>query len=56
MIKRDLRSDKDFQAAIAELEIDESGLDNEFEDEAQVIDEVRGFGSESSISDDEDAF
>jgi hypothetical protein len=54
MIRRDLRTEKDFLSAIAELEIDESGLDNEFEDDSQVLDEVRGFGSESSISDEEE--
>jgi ribosome maturation factor RimP len=55
-IDRPLRTEKDFLSAIAELEIDESGLDNEFEDESQVLDEVRGFGSESgsSMSDDEE--
>lgn len=43
MLRKDLRSEKEFLAAIQELEIDESGVDNEFEDEAQTyIDEVRG--------------
>lgn len=54
MIRRDLRTEKDFLTAIAELEIDESGMDNEFEDESQVLDEVRGFGNESAISDEEE--
>lgn len=56
MIKKDLRSEKDFLAAIAELEIDESGLDNDYEDDNQVLDEVRGFGAESggSMSDDDE--
>ncbi len=43
ILRKDLRSEKDFQGAIQELEIDESAVDNEFEDEAQTyIDEVRG--------------
>ncbi|HMN68354.1 MAG TPA: hypothetical protein PKC28_07425 [Bdellovibrionales bacterium] len=43
MLRKDLRSEKEFLAAIQELEIDESAVDNEFEDEAQTyIDEVRG--------------
>lgn len=46
MIRRDLRTQKDFVAAIQELEIDESGLDNDFEEEdTQYIDEVRGMGT-----------
>ena len=43
MLRKDLRSEKEFLAAIQELEIDESAVENEFEDEAQTyIDEVRG--------------
>lgn len=59
MIRKDLRTEKDFIAAIAELEIDESGLDNDFEDEsAAMIDEVRGVTESSggSMSDDDDGF
>ncbi len=45
MLRKDLRSEKEFLAAIQELEIDESAVDNEFEDEAQAyVDEVRGMG------------
>lgn len=43
ILRKDLRTEKDFTSAIQELEIDESAVDNEFEDEAQTyIDEVRG--------------
>lgn len=58
MIRKDLRSEKDFLAAIAELEIDESGLENEFEDEIQNdLEEVRGVASESGSSlSDEDVY
>ncbi len=49
LLRKDLRSEKDFLAAIQELEIDDSGVDNEFEDEAQsYLDEVRGMSTESS--------
>jgi hypothetical protein len=49
LLRKDLRSEKDFTAAIQELEIDDSGVDNELEDEAQsYLDEVRGMSSESS--------
>jgi hypothetical protein len=48
MLRKDLRSEKEFLAAIQELEIDESGNDSEFEDEAQnYLDEVRGMSSEA---------
>jgi hypothetical protein len=42
-LRKDLRSEKEFLAAIQELEIDESATDSEFEEESQTfIDEVRG--------------
>lgn len=54
VLRKDLRSEKEFLAAIQELEIDESAGENEFEDEAQTfIDEVRGMG-EPAARDDED--
>ena len=54
VLRKDLRSEKEFQAAIQELEIDESNTEGEFEDEAQTyIDEVRGIGEPAS-RDDED--
>jgi len=50
MIRRDLRSQKDFMAAIQELEIDESNLDGDFEEDTQsFIDEVRGVNEGTSI-------
>lgn len=55
MLKKDLKSEKDFLAAIQELEIDESGGDGEFEDEAQsYIDEVRGMSETSGAREEED--
>lgn len=43
MIRKDLANEKDFLTAIQELEIDDSGDDVEFEDDARTyIDEVRG--------------
>ena len=57
MLRKDLRSEKEFLAAIAELEIDESSVDNEFEDETQnYLDEVRGMGSEAVTTRDDDDF
>lgn len=54
MIRRDLKTEKDFLGAIAELEIDESANENEFEDEAQnYIDEVRGV-TETGMSEEEE--
>ncbi|MBL7543767.1 MAG: hypothetical protein JNL11_08115 [Bdellovibrionaceae bacterium] len=50
MIRRDLRTQKDFLSAIQELEIDESNLDGDFEEDTQsYIDEVRGVNEGSSI-------
>jgi hypothetical protein len=57
VLRKDLRTEKDFTAAIAELEIDESALENDFEDEAQsFIDEVRGVTEASSSISDDDEF
>lgn len=57
MLRKDLRSDKEFLAAIQELEIDESASDNDMEDETQTyIDEVRGMGGDVSSSRDDDDF
>jgi hypothetical protein len=54
MIRRDLRTQKDFQAAIQELEIDESELNSDNEDEQQsFIDEVRGIGESTNMDEDE---
>jgi hypothetical protein len=55
MIRKDLRTEKDFLAAIAELEIDEAANDAEFEDESQSFaDEMRGITSEAGMSDEEE--
>lgn len=57
MLRKDLRNEKDFTAAIQELEIDESGVDNEYEDEAQsYLEEVRGMGSETSTERTDDEY
>ncbi|MBX7231033.1 MAG: hypothetical protein K1X29_03005 [Bdellovibrionales bacterium] len=54
MLRKDLRSDKEFLAAIQELEIDESQNEGDFEDENEnFIDEVRGM-SEPAAREDED--
>lgn len=55
MIRRDLRTEKDFLVAIQELEIDESGIENDFEEDTQsFIEEVRGLGESNPTMDDED--
>jgi hypothetical protein len=57
MIRKDLRNEKDFLTAIAELEIDESAQDNEFEEESQdFINEVRGVTTDSGSMSDEEEF
>ena len=55
MIRKDLRTEKDFLSAIAELEIDESAGDNEFEDEAQsYVDEIRGISTDTGMTEEEE--
>jgi hypothetical protein len=55
MIKKDLRSEKEFLQAIQELEIDESELNAEFEDDSQSFaDEIRGMSESSGLSDDDE--
>lgn len=57
MIRRDLRTQKDFLSALQELEIDESGLEGDFEEEdTQYIDEVRGMGGGGEGESVEDEF
>ncbi len=54
MLRKDLRSEKDFLAAIQELEIDESAEDGDFEDEAQnYIEEVRGMAEPGARTEDD---
>ena len=55
VLRKDLRSEKDFMAAIMELELDEGSNDNQYEedDDRSFIDEVRGV-TESSRSQRED--
>lgn len=54
MIRRDLRTEKDFLGAIQEMEIDDSSVDNDYEDDAQTyIEEVRGITETGSVEDEE---
>lgn len=55
MLRKDLKTEKDFLAAITELEIDESGVDSDYEDEAQsYLEEVRGMGGDSNAREEEE--
>lgn len=58
MIRKDLRTEKDFLGAIAELEIDESAGDNEMDgdDTQNYIDEVRGLTTDTGTISDEEEF
>jgi len=57
MLRKDLRSEKDFLAAIQELEIDESSTEGDMEDETQTyIDEVRGMSEATSAGTDDGEF
>lgn len=54
MLRRDLRSEREFLVVIQELEIDDTSVDNEYEDEARTyIEEVRGVADSSSGQEDE---
>lgn len=55
VIRRDLRTEKDFISAIQELEIDESGVDADFEEEnTNYLDEVRGATEGGTLTEDDD--
>lgn len=54
MLRKDLRSEKEFLAAIQELEIDESTQEGEFEEDTGYIEEVRGMGEPSGTREEED--
>lgn len=56
VIRKDLKTEKDFLSVIQELEIDESGIsEGEGEDEVQSFaDEIRGIGEAPSMDDDGD--
>ncbi|OFZ32016.1 MAG: hypothetical protein A2622_12350 [Bdellovibrionales bacterium RIFCSPHIGHO2_01_FULL_40_29] len=56
VIKKDLKTEKDFISVIQELEIDESALgESESDDEVQSFtDEIRGIGDAPSMEDDSD--
>lgn len=57
MLRKDLKSEKDFLAAILELEIDESSDEGEFEEEDRsFIDEVRGVTDSGRRTRDEDDY
>lgn len=57
VIRKDLRSEKDFLAAIQELEIDESIGENDFDDDSSsLIDEVRGASAEASVYTEDDDY
>lgn len=54
VIRKDLLNEKNFLAAITELEIDESSNESDFDDEdTQAIEEVRSFSDTSLIGDDD---
>lgn len=55
MLRKDLRSEKEFLAAIQELEIDEAAVEAEFEDDSgPEIEEVRGISDVVSGRDEEE--
>lgn len=53
LIRKDLHTEADFMSAIQELDIDENSTMDEFEEDENFMDEVRGIGTETDRSDDE---
>ncbi|MCS6837678.1 MAG: hypothetical protein NZ480_02430 [Bdellovibrionaceae bacterium] len=54
VIRKDLCNEKTFLSLIAEMEIDESSTDSDFEaEDTQSLDEVRGFTESQLVSEDE---
>jgi hypothetical protein len=58
MLRKDLKSEKDFTAAIQELELDETSMEGDYEDESNsgFIEEVRGMSEGGSVREDDDSF
>lgn len=57
MLRKDLRSEKEFVAAIQELEIDEAAMEAEMDDDnAPEIEEVRGISDVVSGRDEDESF
>lgn len=57
MLRRDLRTEKDFLGAIQELEIDEGAGENEFEEEnTAFVEEIRGIGEGAGSGVEEEEF
>ena len=57
MIKKDLKSEKEFLSAIQEMEIDESAIndmDSDDDETQSFADEIRGIGDAPSLDDDGD--
>jgi hypothetical protein len=56
ILRKDLRSEKDFLAAIGELELEEAANEEagDFEEDNNYIDEMRGVSSETPIQDSEE--
>lgn len=54
LIRKDLHTEADFMSAIQELDIDESSTMDEFEEDENFIDEVRGISSEVADRGDEE--
>ena len=54
LIRKDLHTEADFMSAIQELDIDESSTMDEFEEDENFIDEVRGISAEAVDRGDEE--
>ena len=56
MLRKDLRTEKDFIAAIQELELDDSSSASDDADDKTYLEEIRGMGDETGSRADDDTY
>lgn len=54
LLRKDLRTEKDFMAALQELDLDDATQTTDNEDDKTYLEEIRGMGDESSSARDDD--
>lgn len=56
MLRKDLRTEKDFMAALQELELDDSTQSGDDQDDKTYLEEIRGMTDETSSRGDDDSY
>lgn len=54
LLRKDLRTEKDFVAALQELDLDDTAQTQDSEDDKTYLEEIRGMGDETSSARDDD--